>query len=85
MELHNQLEVAKKVKRVIESCENLDQLNSAREYMNLFFKQFSSPLTPKTFTNIVEADQSTVKLYNNLFSVWENKVGQICDPETLRG
>lgn len=77
MELHNQLEVAKKVKKVIESCENMDQLNSAREYLNLFFKQFSSPLISKTFDGIVEADQSTVKLYNNLFSIWEKKVAQI--------
>lgn len=79
MELHDQLEVAKKVKRVIESCENMDQLNSAREYLNLFFKQFSTPLTSKTITNIVEADQSTVKLYNNLFSIWEKKVALVCE------
>jgi len=81
MELHNQLEVAKKVKKVIESSENLEQLNAARQYLNLFFERFSQPANLRSSFRTVKADPSTIKLYNNLFSIWEKKVAEL--PENL--
>ena len=81
MELHSQLEVAKKVKKVIESSENLEQLNAARQYLNLFFERFSQPTDLRSSFRTVKADPSTIKLYNNLFNIWEKKVAEIYSPE----
>ena len=81
MDLHQQLHVAIKVKRVIDSCETLDQLNAARQYLNLFFQKFSEPYNFKSSFRTVKADQSTIKLYNNLFNIWEKKVAEL--PENL--
>ncbi len=77
MDLHQQLHVAIKVKRVIDSCETLDQLNAARQYLNLFFQKFSEPYNLKSSFRTVKADQSTIKLYNNLFNIWEKKVAEL--------
>lgn len=73
MNLHTQLEIAKKVKKVIESCESKEQLDVARNYLNLFFKKYTIPAKGKYRLKVVEADHSTVKLYNNLFKLWEDK------------
>lgn len=81
MNLHEQLHVAIKVKRVIESCETLEQLNAARQYLNLFFERFSQPTYLRSSFRTVKADPSTIKLYNNLFNIWENKVAEIYSPE----
>lgn len=81
MDLHQQLHAAIKVKRVIDSCETLDQLNAARQYLNLFFEKFSQPAKTKSSFRTVKADQSTIKLYNNLFNIWEKKVAEL--PENL--
>jgi len=74
MELHEQFYVARKAKKIIESCTTVDQLKVARKYVDLFFKTFSTP-TYKLFgfTETYEADQSTVKLYNNLMQIWIKK------------
>ena len=77
MDLHQQLHVAIKVKRVIDSCETLDQLNAARQYLNLFFQKFSEPYNLKASFRTVKADQSTIKLYNNLFNIWEKRVAEV--------
>lgn len=73
MNLHTQLEVAKKVKKVIQSCESKEQLDAARGYLNLFFKHYTLPVESQYSLKVVEADQSTVKLYNNLYKIWEDK------------
>ena len=74
MELHEQFYIARKAKKVIESCTTVDQLNVAKKYVDLFFKTFSTPAySPFSFTGTVEADQSTVKLYNNLMQIWIEK------------
>jgi len=81
MNLHEQFHVAIKVKRVIESSETLEQLNAARQYLNLFFERFSQPTYLRSSFRTVKADPSTIKLYNNLFSIWEKKVAEIYSPE----
>jgi hypothetical protein len=81
MDLHEQLHAAIKVKRVIDSCKTLDQLNNARQFLNLFFQRFSQPGNLRSSFRTVKADQSTVKLYNNLFNIWEQKVAEIYSPE----
>ena len=81
MDLHEQLHAAIKVKRVIDSCKDLEQLNAARQYLNLFFQRFSDPANLTSSFKTVKADQSTVKLYNNLFNIWEQKVAEL--PENL--
>jgi hypothetical protein len=81
MDLHEQLHAAIKVKRVIDSCKDLEQLNAARQYLNLFFQRFSYPANFRSSFRTVKADQSTVKLYNNLFNIWEQKVAEIYSPE----
>ena len=74
MELHEQFYVARKAKKVIESCTTTDQLKVARKYVELFFKTFSTPSHSFFgFTDTFEADQSTVKLYNNLMQIWIEK------------
>jgi len=71
------LTVAKKAKKVINSCINLHQLGHAKEYINLFFVKYSTPIKHKTVGIIYEADASTVKLYNNLISTLEKKEKQL--------
>ena len=73
MELKEQFFVARRVKRVIESCDNIEQLEGARNYLNLFFKTFSKPSGTLLGALTMEADQSTVKLYNNLWDIWKEK------------
>ena len=41
MELKEQFFVARRVKRVIESCDTIEQLEGARNYLNLFWSVFS--------------------------------------------
>ncbi len=79
MDLHEQLHAAIKVKRVIDSCKDLEQLNAARQYLNLFFQRYSQPAITRSSFRTVKADQSTIKLYNNLFNIWEQKVAQLAD------
>jgi hypothetical protein len=78
MELKDQFYVAKKAKKVIESCNSIDQLNSAKNYVNLFFNSFTTPDTSIfSFNGTVKADQSTVKLYNNLMEIWVKKNNEL--------
>lgn len=74
MELKEQFYVAKRVKKVIESCNTVDQLEGARNYLNLFFRKFSTPSVNSYGMEVVEADHSTIKLYNNLWTIWEEKM-----------
>lgn len=73
MELKEQFFVARRVKRVIESCDTIEQLEGARNYLELFFKAFSKPTGTFLDSFTVQADQSTVKLYNNLWVIWKEK------------
>lgn len=73
MELKEQFFVARRVKRVIESCDTIEQLEGARNYLELFFKAFSKPTGTFLDSFTVQADQSTVKLYNNLWIIWKEK------------
>lgn len=74
MKLADQFYIAKKVKRVIESCTTIEQLEAAKKYLDLFFNMFTSPDTSIfSFNGTVKADQSTVKLYNNLMQIWVKK------------
>jgi hypothetical protein len=78
MELHQQFYVARKAKKVIESCTSTEQLEGARKYINLFFSTFTTPAySPFSFTGTVKADQSTVKLYNNLMQIWIEKNNEL--------
>lgn len=70
MRLHEQFPIAKKVKRVIESCETYDQLEASKIYMELFFKMFSTPVKNSSY---IEADQSTIKIYSNLLEIWNKR------------
>lgn len=73
LDIKIQLEVAKKAKRIIESCVNEIQLDNARNYVNLFFERFAFPVKDTELGTVYEADHSTVKLYNNLINILEKK------------
>ena len=74
MELKEQFFVARKAKKVIESCTTVKQLEGAKKYVDLFFNMFTTPAySPFSFIGTVNADQSTVKLYNNLMQIWVEK------------
>lgn len=78
MELKEQFYVAKKAKRVIESCTSIEQLKGAKTYLNLFFSTFTEPTNSSfLFVNTVKADQSTIKLYNNLMEIWVKKNNEL--------
>ncbi len=68
-----QLKVAKKAKKIVESCMNEKQLGNAKNYVNLFFERFAFPKMETKIGTVYEADQSTVKLYNNLIDLIEEK------------
>lgn len=68
-----QLKIAKKAKKIVESCTNEKQLGNARNYVNLFFERFAFPKKETKIGTVYEADQSTVKLYNNLIEIIEQK------------
>jgi len=85
MELKEQFYIAKRVKKVIESCTNYEQMNNARNYLNLFFQRFSTPSKLSKGVTTFEADQSTVKLYNNLFNIWEKKIVELNEIENETG
>lgn len=68
-----QLQAAKKGKKIIESCITEKQLGYARNYVNLFFERFAFPKQDTKLGMVYEADQSTVKLYNNLITLVEKK------------
>lgn len=82
MELKEQFFIAKRVKKVIESCDTVEQLEGARNYLNLFFKSFSVPSGNLFNSEVVEADQSTVKLYNNLWDIWKEKRNKFSDVDS---
>lgn len=79
MELKEQFFIAKRVKKVIESCDTIEQLEVAKNYLNLFFRLFSEPYKMDSRFETVTADQSTIKLYNNLLDVWEDKRSKFSD------
>lgn len=70
------LSIAKKAKKVIQSCVNEKQLGYAKNYVNLFFERNSIPYKETKLGMIYEADASTVKLYNNLIDLIEKKEKQ---------
>lgn len=75
MELKEQFFIAKRVKKVIESCDTVEQLDAAKNYLNLFFRLFSEPYKK----DLMYADMSTIKLYNNLLDIWEERRNQFSD------
>lgn len=71
------LSIAKKAKKVIQSCVNEKQLGYAKNYVNLFFERNSTPYKETKLGIVYEADASTVKLYNNLIDLLEKKQKQL--------
>ena len=65
----------RKAIKVIESSTNQAHINASRTYINLFFKQFSSPLSSKkySFLQIREADNMVAQMYGRLYRLLEKK------------
>ena len=73
MDIQRQFEIARKVKKVIESCNTQIQLEGARTYLNLFFQRYTKPSGKFLGKQTIEAEQTTVELYNDLHSLWSEK------------
>lgn len=66
----------RKALKVIDSCITLEQIEVARNYSNLFFKKFSTPVVAKYIypkMDVREAGDYTIKCYNRLIKKLENK------------
>lgn len=63
----------KKSLAVVESCTNILQLESAKKYVNNFFKFHTTPSYHLLLNNVVEADDVVVKMYNKLFEKIKEK------------
>ena len=64
----------RKAVKVINSCENLEQIESARRYINNFFKVYSSESRSDWGTFQVRvADDLLVKKYSKLYEKLDDK------------
>ena len=64
----------RKAAKVIDSCENLEQIESARRYINSFFKVYSSESRSDwRHSEIRVADDILVKKYKKLYEKIDEK------------
>ena len=64
----------RKALKVIDSCENVDHIDAARNYVNNFFKTYSDPASGKFGPfSLVEASDSVILMYDRLFLKLEDK------------
>jgi len=63
----------KKSLAVVESCTNLLHIESAKKYVNNFFKFHSYPSSHHVLKDVFEADTIVVKMYRQLFQKIKEK------------